>query len=169
MSEQTWATLRLLLAEKYEDLRLLLARKLGSEELARETLHETWLRLNRTDPVGQMRSPKAYLFRVALNLAADRLRADKRRVRRTDVDIVIETLADEAPGPAREAEGRMRLAALEEAVQELPYRQRAILIAVQIEGVTHQKIAERLGVSAKTVQTELKAALKFCENYIDKM
>lgn len=169
MNETTWATLRQLLTEKYDDLWRRLARKLGSEELARETLHETWLRLNRTDPVGQMRSPKAYLFRTALNLATDRLRADNRRVRRAEVDVIIENLADEAPGPAREAEARLRLAALGDAIQELPYRQRIILISAQLEGETHQKIARRLGVSAKTVQTELKAALKFCETYIDKM
>jgi RNA polymerase sigma factor (sigma-70 family) len=169
MNETTWAGLRQLLAEKYDDLWKLLARRLGSEDLASETLHETWLRLNRTDPIRQMRSPKAYLFRVALNLGADRLRADRRRIRRVEVDAVIENFADEAPDPERETAARLQLATLEKAIHELPHRQRVILIAVQFEGALHQTVAQRLGISTKTVQTELRAALKHCETYIDKM
>lgn len=45
----TWALLRDVLAERYDELRTRLSRWLGSDELARESLNETWLRLHRED------------------------------------------------------------------------------------------------------------------------
>lgn len=167
MTEATWAGLRQLLAEKYDDFRKLLIRRLGSDDLARETLHETWLHLDRSDAVGAMRSPKAYLVRIALNLATDRERGEHRRLRRSEVKVILENIADEAPGPAREVEARRDLAAFQAAIEALPERQRAILIAARLEGTPHQQIAERLGISKRMVQIELKRALAQCEARVD--
>ncbi|MEW6435565.1 MAG: RNA polymerase sigma factor [Pseudomonadota bacterium] len=163
MTETSWATLREHLAAKYDDLRKVLIRRLGSDDLARETLHETWLHLDRTDGIGAMRSPNAYLLRVALNLATDRGRSEHRRLRRFEVKAIIESIADAAPGPAREVEARQELAALRIAIAKLPERQRAILIAARVEQVPHQKIAERFGISRRMVLIELKRALAECE------
>jgi RNA polymerase sigma factor (sigma-70 family) len=163
MTETTWATLRQLLAEKYDDLRKLLARRLGSDDLARETLHETWLRLDRGDDVATVRSPNAYLIRAVLNLASDRQRAERRRLRRSEVNIILDKIADEAPGPAKEVEARQELAAFRAVIEALPERQRAILIAARLEEIPHQKIAERFGISTRMVQIELRRALTACE------
>ncbi len=59
MGKMTWAGLRDLLSDQYDELRVRLTRRLGSEELARESLHETWVRLNRHDDVGPEQSPDA--------------------------------------------------------------------------------------------------------------
>ena len=47
MAETTWALLRDLLTDRYTEFKVRLTRRLGSEELASESLHETWLRLHR--------------------------------------------------------------------------------------------------------------------------
>src|SRR5262249_61700623 len=129
MTETTWATLRRRLAEKYDELRILLTGRLGSDDLARETLHETWLRLGRVDDAAVMRNPDAYLARVALNLATDRQRLESRRARKAAINAVLEDIIDDVPDQAAGFEARRDLAAFEDAIRELPARRRAILIA----------------------------------------
>src|ERR1700737_3839269 len=80
MTETNWATLRQLLVERYADLGRRVARRLGSTDLATEILHETYLRLDRgSAELGIVHNPKAYLFRTALNVAADHHRSGKGR------------------------------------------------------------------------------------------
>jgi RNA polymerase sigma factor (sigma-70 family) len=169
MTETTWAMLRQRLVEKYDDLRSLLKGRLGSEDLAQETLHETWLRLDRIDDIGTMRSPDAYLVRVALNLATDRQRSEIRRARRSEVDAIIENIIDDAPGPAEQSEARRELAVFKKAIEELSQRRRAILIAARLDGVPHQQIAEQFGISKRMVQIELKYALQHCKNALNEI
>jgi RNA polymerase sigma factor (sigma-70 family) len=167
MTETAWMTLRRRLVERYDELRMLLTRRLGSEDLARETLHETWLRLDRVDDVAVMRNPDAYLARVALNLATDRQRLETRRARRSDVNAVLEDIVDDVPGQVEKLESRLDLAIFEDAVRELSARRRAILIAARLDEEPHQRIAERFGISKRMVQIELKLALRHCKNRLE--
>ncbi|MCK9917125.1 hypothetical protein MXD81_49095 [Microbacteriaceae bacterium K1510] len=86
MSETTWTMLRDLLVDRYNDFKHRLARRLGSSELAAEALQETWLRLDRPGRPGALQRPDAYLFRIALNIAADRRDADRRRLALSEVE-----------------------------------------------------------------------------------
>jgi RNA polymerase sigma factor (sigma-70 family) len=167
MAETNWAALRGLLAERYEELKGRLTRWLGSEELASESLHETWLRLHRAGNAGVIESPPAYLLRVAFNIARDRLRADNRRVRRSEIDALL-GIPDPAPGPDRAAEARLELELLERAIRDLPERSRAILLASRVEGLTHRQIADRLDISKRLVQYELERAVQALEERIEK-
>ncbi len=156
-----WIGLRQLLVDRYDDYRRRLTRRLGSAELARETLHETWLHLHKAAPTGSITSPPSYLLRMAFNIATDRGRQQSRLARRTEVMAVLE-MADEAPSPERELASRQEVAELELALQELTPRRRMILLASRVEGVTLQEIASRLGVSQRLVELELKQALDHC-------
>ena len=158
MAGTTWAALRALLVDRYGDFRTRLTRQFGSEELASETLHETWLHLHRQDDAGAIQRPAAFLMRIAANIARDRQRAERRRLRRSEVDAALE-IADTAPGPAREAEARRDLAITERAIAELPERTQIILMASRFEGLTLQAIASRLGISRRTVLYELRRAI----------
>ncbi|MGK2742391.1 RNA polymerase sigma factor [Tepidicaulis sp. LMO-SS28] len=160
MSDTTWEMLRELLASRYDELRLQLARRLGSEELAQDSLHDTWLRLNRPGSLGPVKNPSAYLLRIAQNMAADRRRREGRYP--VQDEDVLSTLADPAPGPDRQVADRERLRRLDEAVQTLPPRRRAIFIASRLQETPHQEIARRFGISVRMVQLELKSALEHC-------
>jgi RNA polymerase sigma factor (sigma-70 family) len=168
MTETTWVTLRRRLVEKYDELRILLMGRLGSDDLARETLHETWLRLDKVDDAAVMRNPDAYLARVVLNLATDRQRLETRRARRSDVKAVLDEIVDDVPSQAEKFETDRDLAIFQEAVQELSERRRAILIAARLDEEPHQSIADRFGISKRMVQIELKQALRHCKNRLDR-
>lgn len=161
MTGTTPSTLRQLLVERYDELRARLRRRLGSEEVAREALHETWLHLrDKDEPVGVDR-PVGYLLRTALNLAISRDRTERRRSRRFEVMPMLE-IADPAPGPDRELEARQQVEFLERVLEELTPRRRMVLLASRLEGIPLREIAERLGLSQRFVEQELKAALEHC-------
>lgn len=161
MTEITWASLRQLLVERYDELRYRLESRLGSEEIARETLHETWLHLGEKTDLGVVHRPIGYLLRTALNVAISRDRTALRRSKRFEVMEMLD-IADTAPGPDREVEARQQVELLEEVLKELSPRRRAVLLASRLEGIPLKQIADHLGLSQRFVEMELKAALEHC-------
>jgi RNA polymerase sigma-70 factor (ECF subfamily) len=161
MSDANITALRELLLEHYSGLGRQLTRRLGSADLVSDVLQETYLRLQEKNDIGAVRSPKAYLFRVALNIATDRRRAENRRLTVDEVDALLD-LPDDRPDAARVIEDRSEVSLLRRAIAELPERRRAVLLWSRIEGLPHRTIAARLGVAVRTVETDLKQALEHC-------
>lgn len=167
MTETSWEALRERFLVKYESLRARLRRRLGSDDLARESLHETWLQLARPAATKSVLQPDSYLFGIALNVAAGLRRAEARHASRLEIEAVID-LADEAAGPYEIVEGRFKLEELKRAIGGLPPRRRAILLAARIQGVPIQTIADELGLSRRTVELELKRAIEHCAGHLDR-
>jgi RNA polymerase sigma factor (sigma-70 family) len=167
MTGTSWIVLRELLVHRYEDLKKRLTRQFGSEEIASETLHETWLHLQREGDAGPVHSPRAFVLRTAANLAKDRQRAERRRAKRSDIEDALQ-VPDIAPSPARVAQGKIDLQVVKKAIAELPTRAQTILIASRLQGLTHQEIAEQLGISRRTVLYELKRAVVHLEQRLEK-
>jgi RNA polymerase sigma-70 factor (ECF subfamily) len=111
--------------------------------------------------LGPVRSPKAYLFRIALNIAADRRRAEKRRLTVDEVDALLE-IPDDRPDAARVIEDRSEVNLLRHAIAELPERRRRVLMLSRIDGMPNREIAALLGVTVRTVETDLKQAVEHC-------
>jgi len=167
MTEMTRAKLRALLEAGYSALRARLARRLGSQDLADEALQDTWLRLARGGDVGAVRSPDTYLFRIALNVAADRRAAESRRLSEIEVEAAIH-MADDVIDPAKIVEARAEFATLKRALEDLPERRRAIFIMARVEEVAHEEIARRFGISPRMVEKELRRALDHCSERLDR-
>ncbi|SEH55120.1 RNA polymerase sigma factor [Magnetospirillum fulvum] len=167
MTEITWDMLRALLVTKYDDFRKRLARRLGSDDLARELLHETYLSLGRTDKPASVQQPEPYLFRIALNIAADRHRAESRKATAQEIEAALE-LVDETVRIEEVVEARRDLAALEDAIQALPPRRRTIFLAARVHEQPIQGIADSLGISRRLVELELKRALVYCAERLDR-
>jgi RNA polymerase sigma-70 factor (ECF subfamily) len=161
MTESSLDALRDTLVARYDDLRRRLTHRLGSAELAGEALQDTWLRLDQGTGLASVRSPLAYLFRMAFNIAIDRKRAHNRRLIATEVEALLD-VADDAPDAARILEARREIAALSDIMAELPPRQRSILLAARLDGTPQRKIAEELGISLSLVEKELKLAQEYC-------
>jgi RNA polymerase sigma-70 factor (ECF subfamily) len=161
MADANRVALLNVLVARYADLKRRLTRRLGSAELAAEALQDTFLRLKCAGEVGDVRSPHAYLFRVAVSVAANRRVVESRSLTVSETEALL-NFVDDTPGPARVIEGRSDFEALKRAVGELPSRRREILIAACMQEIPYRTIAERFGISVRTVQVEIKQALKHC-------
>ena len=154
-------TLRAVLTADYQGLFRRLTRRLGSAELACEALHETFLRLDRVSDESAVRSPKDFLFRIALNLATDRRRIERRYLSAEAIDGLL-AIPDSAPDPAAIAEARSEIEALDRALAELSYRCREVFSCAIVKRMPDHEIAARLGVSVRTEEVDLKHALTVC-------
>jgi RNA polymerase sigma-70 factor (ECF subfamily) len=154
------------LIENYDRLVRQLTRRLGSSEFAYEALHETFLRLDRVTDAVPLRSPSDYIFRTAINIAKDHHKAQNHHASTSEVDVLL-GICDEWPDPARVVEARSEVDALKRALAQLPARPRDVLHSVAIDGRSPYDVAARLGVSVRTVESDLRLALRHCADYLD--
>jgi len=156
-----------LFLRSYEDFKSRLRKRLGSDDLANDVLHETYLRVNRMDDLPHIVQPNAYLYRIALNIAADRRQADARLLTGSEVEELLQ-VGDEALDPARVVGGQKEVQSLLTALYELPPRRRKIFIAARLEEAPHLEISQRFGISTRMVEKELKAALGYCASRLER-
>lgn len=161
MTKSSLLVLRQLFITSHAELKAKLTQRLGSQDLADDAVQDTWLRLSRTERIGNVESPANYLFRVALNVARDRLVSERRYLSSTEVEKML-NLADDAAGPDSVVEARSELRLVEMFISELPSRQRDILVAARLDGLSRGEIAKRLGISLSLVEKELKLAHEYC-------
>jgi RNA polymerase sigma factor (sigma-70 family) len=167
MKDSSITALRRTLLSRYEILARRLTRRLGSADQAAEALQDTFLKLERTKELGPVRNPEAYLLRVALNMAGGRDRAERRRLKSDEIDALL-GVADPLPDPETVIIARSELDALRRVLADLPARQCDILLRARVGGETGQALADRYGVTTRTIELELRRALDFCAARIDR-
>ncbi len=162
------------------ELQLHIYRIVGSaqdaEDVLQETLVAAWRGLDRFEGRASVR---AWLYRIATNRSLDALRASRRRpedlIRMTEVpeptrraepiwlqpypDVLHEGIPDEAPGPEARYETREAIAlAFIVGLQQLPPRQRAVLVLRDVLGFRAAEVAEMLETSEASVNSLLRRA-----------
>lgn len=127
--------------------------------LAEDVVQETWLRAWRhqnrlTEDFGSVR---AWLFRVAHNVAIDMHR--NRRARPTEVDIPSDELDQVAaiPDPGDEVENRLLVGSI---LDDLTECHRDTLVAVYFADRTANSAANVLGIPVGTVKSRVHHALR---------
>ena len=161
MPDNAIPALRDFLVQRYADLKQRLTRQLGSAEMASDALQDAWLRLESREDIGTVRNMGAYLMRMAINIAVDYHRSNSPLLTAEEIDPLVD-LPDPMPGPAETAEARSELNALIEAMKLMPQRRQQILLMVRCEGLPQQEVANRLGVSLRTIEKELKLGHDYC-------
>lgn len=161
------SVLRDLLISNYDVLARRLVRRVGSIEQAYDVLQETYLRIERVGSVEDMRNPQSYLFKMALNVAADLQRAENRRLTSYEVDDLL-SIPDDRPTPLQIVEDRAELELLQKALSELPARRRDIFTQARVFGASNTDLALKHGVTVRTIQLEIKSALEHCALYLER-
>ena len=143
----------------YDFLKGRLTAYTGSAEQAADILQDVYLKLRSDPQIGEVRLPRSYLYRMALNLAKNQRRNGSRWV--AVDDMVILALPDEAPDPERVvlASDEMRRAI--EYLHRVPARQRAIFLARWRDEKSQIEIASEFGIHKRTVQKELERAERY--------
>ncbi len=129
---------------------------------------ETFLKGFAAELKSDIKEPKAYLFRIAKNVALADLRTKKRKP--TDMledsggaDIII----DEGQAAADEwIDGRDKLALFAKAVAHLPPQCRKAFLMRRIEELEYKQIANRMSISVSAVEKHVLTGLLKCNAYL---
>lgn len=151
----------LLLRERPTLLRVIerIVRNWSATEDVAQTL---WLRIQQVQDHPPIINKRAYLFRLATNLALDHVRADRRRDSLFEQGVLPHDAADEAPGADRAVLDREALHLLQKALDELPQRAREILHMRRFEELSSTEIGARLGISRQMVNRYISEAMAHC-------
>lgn len=137
-----------------------------SPEASAEVLQDVFLSLwQHRDRIATDRSLGGWLFVVSYNQALNRLRKEIK---------VLLVFVEEYPqhpsvSPAESAEEtqfELQMELLNQAVLELPKRKREVFRMCRFEGVSKKDVAERLGLSLRTVENYLKDANRMIKEYV---
>jgi RNA polymerase sigma-70 factor, ECF subfamily len=123
-----------------------------------DVVQETFMRAQASlDALREPEKVPAWLFRIAHNLCVDHLRA--RRASRIDpaADPDAAGACDEAT-VQRDLERGQMSACVRAKIDQLPEQHRAVILLYDIQGLSHQEIADILQVEAGTVKVRLHRA-----------
>ena len=148
-------------------LKRYIARLLKRPEDIEDVSQEAFLKLLEAAAKGEIRYPKAYLFRTARNLALNNLARKS--------NILVDSLEDfaipDVIGKTGLLEDQMviqqRFEFLSRAVASLPEVTRQVLILRKYQGLSRKEVATTLNISISAVEKHLAKALESCLQYME--
>jgi RNA polymerase sigma-70 factor (family 1) len=155
-----------LFAESRQALHRYIQRFVGSNETAKEIVQEAFLRTYRQRE--SVTTLRAFLFSTARNLAANEYR-HRRTVERNALGDFSQSRADtehESLETELLRDERNRL--IQEAIDRLPPQCRAAFALRVFHECSYKEVAERLGISAKTVEKHIARGLRETHSYLNR-
>jgi RNA polymerase sigma-70 factor (ECF subfamily) len=129
-------------------------------ETAADLVQELYLRLPYLTPVPETESAiKSWLFKVASNMAVDHFRKAKRHLELLNEKLPVMNEIESVLTPETIADFDDQLQGIQAALATLPAVCTEILYLSRVVGLTHQAIADRLGISKNWVEKQLARAL----------
>lgn len=154
-----------LFRENNQALLHFLLTQLANEHEAREVAQEAYVKLLQLDRPEAISFLRTYLFRVAANLAVDRLRRGvrKARIERSDA------LEEWTSGPAveREVLAAQELALVRRSLAELEPKYRRSFVLHKLGDRSVAEIATELNVTPRMTRTYIARAVLYCRLRLD--
>ncbi len=159
MPSNTATLTRLLLAERPSLLRLVL-RIVGSKPAAEDITQTLYLKVQQVEDDIRIDDPRAYLFRLASNLALDHRRFQGRRdAMQTEIENLL-WVEDDSPSVERTVLARDELQRVSQAVALLGEPTRTIFYLNRFKNLPQRAIAAQFGVSTTIVERHIRRALQ---------
>ncbi len=145
-------------------------RLVGDRQWAEDILQETFVRAyTRADTFKQGGKVSTWLYRITMNLAYDHLRARRYRAMasldapitdsgQSDATTWSATLASSMPDATAQVEKKDTEDWVKLLIDDLPERERTVVLLRQYHGMTFKEIAAVLGLTSRTVQNCLRRA-----------
>lgn len=140
-------------------------RFLGDQNLAEEAVSETFVKLwVKRGEIAINKSFQAYLYTSVRNQSIDLLRKygnNKRNFVQYDLDIQTQNYS-----PEEEMQFQQLSENIEKGIEELPKQCKKIFLMSRDNQYSYQEIADKLGISLKTVKTQMYRAVKKLRIYM---
>lgn len=164
-----------LVSEHGVPLEKYLARKLDSPEDAAELAQEAYMRLHRLEQPENLNNARAFLFQVATNLAVDQLRRRQLHFKFLKSEKSLSAHGEPldinaaAASPEQILGARQKLDAINQALEELPFKVKQAFLLHRQNGLPYSAIAKEMGVSVSSVEKYILQALKHFRSTLEKI
>jgi len=125
-----------------------------AKDIAQQSFVKLWIKRS---VIPKEVSLKRYLFGIAKNNFMDQYRNRKREIKMLD-EIKVQAIQNYSTEQGEPFAHKVTL--LKCAIDELPEKCREILLMSKIEGLSYKQIAQRLNISVKTVESQMRIAYK---------
>jgi RNA polymerase sigma factor (sigma-70 family) len=149
-------------------LKRFLRRFIKSREGADDLAHEAFLRAFAAESERLITSPKAFLFKVAKNLALNELARQSSVTTEPLGDFEGQQVLEDSSQAAVDdaVDGRERIRVLARAIAALPPQCAKVFILRKMQGLSQKEIAARLNISVRTVENHVALGLVRCRAYM---
>jgi RNA polymerase sigma-70 factor (ECF subfamily) len=152
-----------LLYQAYKDnesaLLRFLFQRLGSAPLAHDLAQDICVKILEMDPPANVDNRRAYLFRMAANLATDHMRGETRRAELLAQAARHLTDDDAVASPEQATLANQELKRVKSAIAELSDLDRRIFLLTRFEGKSQREIAALVGLSPTAVFKRLRTIM----------
>lgn len=121
-----------------------------AEDVVQEALLRAWQNIEKLLTYDSM---EAWCMRVVRNLAYDRLKS--KNYRQDPLDDSLYNLEAPQPGPAQATESNEMMQNIHHYIEQLPDKQKQVMILRDIEGFSYNEIADILGLNMSSVKVNL--------------
>lgn len=137
-----------------------LRKRLGSACDAADLTQDTFVRVIKARNALEIREPRPYLSRVAKGLLIDLFR--RRSLEQSYLEVLACAPEWEQPSLEEQAIMLQALLDIDRMLDGLGAKVKQVFILSQFEGLTYPVIAERLGISPRTVNNHMAKAMEHC-------
>ena len=155
-------TLLSTLVRHYDELVDHIRRRFGDRGMAREVVHDVCVQLLERGEKEDVRTPLALLRKISNDTAVSRYRSDRRRATWVAAVAELPEVACTAATPVGRYDAEREFQLLVDAIAGLPPRCQAVFVMQKIHQIPQAEVAERLGISIKTVEKHLRLGLAAC-------
>ncbi len=154
--------------QKYnESLVRYLSVRLCSRRDAEEVAQEAYARMLKLDESDTISHMQAYLFKIASNIAIDRMRSQGRQPQHLSFDGV----SDGLPAPAVSVDtivgAREQLSLIMKIVAELPPKCRKAFLLYKFKELSYSEIAEQMQLTESMIRKYVLRAIAYCRSRLD--
>ncbi len=150
----------------HDFLKRFLTRFFSDSQDIEDVAQEAYLRAYVAEQQKEIEQPKAYLFRIARNLALTQLTKKSEKItdylEESGASVVIECGA----AADSEVEAEESLGLYCEAVAALPEKCRQVFLLRKVHGLAHKEIAQRMSLSVSSVEKYLLRGILECKAFV---
>ena len=146
------------LVRHYDELVEHVRRRFGERGFAREVVHDVCVQLLQKHEKEGVRTPLALLRKITHDSAVSRYRGERRH----QAWIVEANIVSQE----RQLDASKALERLIAAIEGLPPRCQMVFVMHKIHELPQAEVAERLGISLKTVEKHLRLGLAACREHL---
>ena len=165
-SEKT-KTVEDLFRQHNESLFLFLRSRLRSDQDAREVAQEAYVRLLQLERPEELNFLRAYLFKIAANLAVDHVRRAARYRQVTEQLPIFEFPTQPSQEARLGAQDDLKL--VKKAIAELPPKCRQAFLLSNVENWSSSQIAKHMNLSDRMVRNYVSRALEHIQRCLEAM